>query len=64
MEHALCARTAVVAPYVGAWIETYTLVFMRQPPPVAPYVGAWIETLGVSRDRLSYLRRTLRGCVD
>ena len=33
-----------VAPYVGAWIETF---YSPSAPPrwcVAPYVGAWIET--------------------
>ncbi len=34
----------VVAPFMGAWIETLT----KQLPPeidmVAPFMGAWIET--------------------
>ena len=34
----------IVAPYVGAWIETYTLLYKSIAPVVAPYVGAWIET--------------------
>ena len=33
-----------VAPYVGAWIETYSQGFGMANPFVAPYVGAWIET--------------------
>ena len=33
-----------VAPYVGAWIETYLWQMKIQPLLVAPYVGAWIET--------------------
>ena len=33
-----------VAPYVGAWIETQRILFLRIPRFVAPYVGAWIET--------------------
>ena len=34
----------VVAPYVGAWIETSNGVEVKQNDKVAPYVGAWIET--------------------
>ena len=33
-----------VAPYVGAWIETYLRVDSIFEGYVAPYVGAWIET--------------------
>ena len=33
-----------VAPYVGAWIETYRFKFYLFVLFVAPYVGAWIET--------------------
>ena len=33
-----------VAPYVGAWIETYLDIFLNLTNEVAPYVGAWIET--------------------
>ena len=33
-----------VAPYVGAWIETYCPIGTRYKILVAPYVGAWIET--------------------
>ena len=35
---------ALVAPYVGAWIETLNLVKTCANFSVAPYVGAWIET--------------------
>ena len=38
-----------VAPYVGAWIETPTLVMLNNNSTVAPYVGAWIETMAVLR---------------
>ena len=38
----LCA--GVVAPYVGAWIETSVVVSSSVVVSVAPYVGAWIET--------------------
>ena len=34
----------VVAPYVGAWIETGIIVTICLISWVAPYVGAWIET--------------------
>ena len=34
----------VVAPYVGAWIETSKLAQKLNQNGVAPYVGAWIET--------------------
>ena len=33
-----------VAPYVGAWIETYQPLAIVKYITVAPYVGAWIET--------------------
>ena len=34
-----------VAPYVGAWIETFKVLYRTNEVKVAPYVGAWIETL-------------------
>ncbi len=34
----------IVAPYVGAWIETRTSSRASASQLVAPYVGAWIET--------------------
>ena len=34
----------MVAPYVGAWIETVKKSVFSNEAPVAPYVGAWIET--------------------
>ena len=48
----------MVAPYVGAWVETMGVERNRQPHPVAPYVGAWVETLqgyGVRKNMLSHL---------
>ena len=36
--------TEIVAPRVGAWIETSTKGFAKVTRPVAPRVGAWIET--------------------
>ena len=53
-----------VAPYVGAWIETNSDLFLESVNKVAPYVGAWIETM-LRRDEYHQLfRRTLCGCVD
>ena len=47
----VCAVCRLVAPYVGAWIETRLLVFQIVIREVAPYVGAWIETCSkVARD--------------
>ena len=34
----------IVAPYVGAWIETIIFNLTFHVSVVAPYVGAWIET--------------------
>ena len=34
----------IVAPYMGAWIETYIQTFQPKYLSVAPYMGAWIET--------------------
>ena len=36
----------VVAPHVGAWIETIVELSNSAPVSVAPHVGAWIETVG------------------
>ena len=34
-----------VAPYMGAWIETFLLSEQEGHTLVAPYMGAWIETI-------------------
>ena len=34
----------LVAPFVGAWIETIIVFKCRYGFIVAPFVGAWIET--------------------
>ena len=34
----------MVAPHVGAWIETSTNIRYFASDTVAPHVGAWIET--------------------
>ena len=40
-----CRRNCVVAPRVGAWIETEINNIDSYFKTVAPRVGAWIETL-------------------
>ncbi len=42
---------SVVAPYVGAWIETRWQFAHAAPSAVAPYVGAWIETRDQETER-------------
>ena len=55
----------VVAPYVGAWIETdFGTAGQIADISVAPYVGAWIETLGDGSVASAASGRTLCGCVD
>ena len=34
----------IVAPFTGAWIETWSLLRPPSPLTVAPFTGAWIET--------------------
>ena len=34
----------MVAPHVGAWIETVRDMRIAESLQVAPHVGAWIET--------------------
>ena len=43
--HPWLRLSGLVAPYVGAWIETEMKKKTFYPNPVAPYVGAWIETI-------------------
>ena len=38
---------SIVAPHVGAWIETCTLKRQQKAVQVAPHVGAWIETVRI-----------------
>ena len=58
------SATWLVAPHVGAWIETAHPLYKKGPKNVAPHVGAWIET-GLSQNRRSGdTRRTPCGCVD
>ena len=39
----------LVAPFMGAWIETPGPAFHRYRRFVAPFMGAWIETLVVRK---------------
>ena len=39
--------SVIVAPRVGAWIETTLCYIKTEQKGVAPRVGAWIETTGV-----------------
>ena len=56
-------KTFIVAPRVGAWIETRELQDCSTSIMVAPRVGAWIETmLTVTYPR--EFRRASRGRVD
>ena len=41
----------MVAPYLGAWIEIFTLSHFAQLFNVAPYLGAWIEMLCLNHQR-------------
>ena len=47
----------IVAPFVGAWIETNISKYRSYSHTVAPFVGAWIETNGtpVSRNEAESL---------
>ena len=39
----ICLNNDIVAPLVGAWIESYALLAIFKMCKVAPLVGAWIE---------------------
>ena len=53
-----------VAPFTGAWIETYLLPAIRTKFYVAPFTGAWIETNGISGKTDVGSGRSLHGSVD
>ena len=40
-----CGSSIDVVPYVGTWIEIFTLLPRRHDYYVVPYVGTWIEIL-------------------
>ena len=39
----------LVAPFTGAWIETFKIVIDLRVMRVAPFTGAWIETIYMER---------------
>ena len=53
-----------VAPFMGAWIETFTVFFCNHSDAVAPFMGAWIETVTSVSNCVVLDSRTLHGCVD
>jgi len=57
-------RAVRVAPFAGAWIETYPPTKQTTRSRVAPFAGAWIETLMRSLGMDTSSRRSLRGSVD
>ena len=54
----------LVAPRVGAWIETLRFNDTIANQLVAPRVGAWIETLAVVTPTVALTSRSPRGGVD
>ena len=54
----------LVAPRVGAWIETDVSIKYRGYIQVAPRVGAWIETCLLIFRISGHISRTPCGCVD
>ena len=54
----------LVAPRVGAWIETLFSTFLAFSNVVAPRVGAWIETRQQTETEKGRTSRTPCGCVD
>ena len=56
-------QSHLVAPYAGAWIETWSNEKVVNIRRVAPYAGAWIETVTITAT-LRGTGRSLRGSVD
>ena len=59
----------IVAPCVGAWIETLTVAVIISCNTVAPCVGAWIETIQLWKSAIPSLslpawERGLKQCGD
>ena len=54
----------MVAPFMGAWIETDTADKYIKLERVAPFMGAWIETKVFRNLKALECGRTLHGCVD
>ena len=60
----LAQEMQVVAPRVGAWIETSSVSPFYVDLTVAPRVGAWIETITDQPGANEHFSRTPCGCVD
>ncbi len=60
----LAVMSALVAPRVGAWIETLTARGELKTLLVAPRVGAWIETGAQQNLQKNNRRRAPCGRVD
>ena len=54
----------LVAPYMGAWIETIKKRIVGGHCEVAPYMGAWIETFMIYSRTTVEGGRSLHGGVD
>ena len=54
----------VVAPYMGAWIETAIMSLYSVRFLVAPYMGAWIETTNAVFPNPVQAGRSLDGSMD
>ena len=54
----------MVAPYMGAWIETTIPKAISPLKQVAPYMGAWIETILLWVKTEYSPSRSLHGGVD
>ena len=55
------SQKGIVAPLVGAWIETLTSTNLVKHLLVAPLVGAWIETPKYDKTDLPYFVAPLVG---
>ena len=54
----------IVAPYMGAWIETPEPYLRHFDYVVAPYMGAWIETKMVNSGKAFIDSCSLYGSMD
>ena len=53
-----------VAPFMGAWIETFCMHAEENELNVAPFMGAWIETKLNNEFAAQSKSRSLHGSVD
>ena len=54
----------IVAPFMGAWIETLSAAVYLTVNLVAPFMGAWIETQVINGKTFDNFGRSLHGGVD